>query len=413
MTLDYNWAKRAKWLTQALILSGTLNVALIATFAYFSLKEKELSCVLEHPLKPPEAKAPTNIELLRSYSILPYQELILRLENKELVEQGFTKRDLSLSCLSAFHHFNIDKALGGIPLKKREVSFTNPSRQETLTLPLFAGLTDTQFLAIINYAKTEKWPLTSQGLFYELTRNTDSQDPSLIEAFVLTPEYQSVKTLCSSFPKEDLLQLMKEGSWEQIRTLYEEQKTTLDLSVDKKRSFLSSYLDNHSKTAATLLIQNEVEFVEKRLSDSQLLTLLDLCCSHTPQLEQLAKQLLLSPRTEPVWKKAAALLYSFKGESYPEPYDHALSVKRFCPEKITIQQATPSPNASLQINNTVQKTLIHTVAPGENLWKIAKKYRVSIEAIMKCNHLETDKVRPGKQLQIPQGTGSHPPAQKG
>ena len=44
---------------------------------------------------------------------------------------------------------------------------------------------------------------------------------------------------------------------------------------------------------------------------------------------------------------------------------------------------------------------MHVIQSGENLWKIARKYKVSVEAIRKANHLETDKLRVGKQLIIP------------
>ena len=43
---DNPWASRAKWLTQALIISGTLNIGLIATFVYFVLKDKQASLAI-------------------------------------------------------------------------------------------------------------------------------------------------------------------------------------------------------------------------------------------------------------------------------------------------------------------------------------------------------------------------------
>jgi LysM repeat protein len=43
----------------------------------------------------------------------------------------------------------------------------------------------------------------------------------------------------------------------------------------------------------------------------------------------------------------------------------------------------------------------HTVQSGMNLWKIARKYKVSIDALKKANRLETDKLRPCKELIIP------------
>ena len=121
---DNHWAARTKWLTQALIISGAFNIGLISTFVYFVLKDKQE--ILTTGLKPLSTKDPlaTNIGILSSYSLLPYQELILRLDNSDLIEEGITKRDLSLACLVAFHHFNLDKALGGLSLQRRTIPFT-------------------------------------------------------------------------------------------------------------------------------------------------------------------------------------------------------------------------------------------------------------------------------------------------
>jgi hypothetical protein len=181
---DNLWVSRNKWLTQALIISVTVNIGLIATFINFVIKDKQEALALElTPVKETADPLATNVQLLRSYSLLPTQELLLRLENKDLLEEGLTKRDLSLACLVAFHHFNLDKALGGLPLQKRTIPFTNHEGQERIDVPVFPGLADYQFQAILQYAKTEKWPLTSQGLFYEMKRSGPPHDLSLLDAF--------------------------------------------------------------------------------------------------------------------------------------------------------------------------------------------------------------------------------------
>ena len=47
--------------------------------------------------------------------------------------------------------------------------------------------------------------------------------------------------------------------------------------------------------------------------------------------------------------------------------------------------------------------LVHTVYPGQRLGSIAKRYRVSIEAICGANGIQrTDIIRPGQELIIPQ-----------
>jgi hypothetical protein len=405
---DNQWVSRTKWLTQALIISGTLNIGLISTFVYFVLKDKQEAMAIA--LKPAATASrdalATNAQLFRSYSLLPYQELILRLENRDPIEEGLTKRDLALACLAAFHHFNLDKALGSLPLQKRMLPFTNNDGQETIDIPVFPGLADDQFLAILHYAKTEKWPLTSQGLFYEIQHCNSSCDVSLLDAFCLSPEYYAAYTLLIktglNLKREQLIELLAAGDWKTLSDLSLQQRIATDLTPDRRRRFLTDYLNNHSKTAARLLLEADLDFVSKRLDDAEILTLLDLYSDKTPSLETFAKELLTSPRTDAVWKRAASLLYTFAGEALPEPYDHALTIQRFLP------LAVPKPNPEPLIIQTKatpslkpQKKL-HTIEPGDNLWKIARKYHVSVEEIMRANHLESEKLRPGKQLEIPE-----------
>lgn len=423
-TQENSWIRRTKWLTQALIISGTLNIGLLATFAYFVLKERQGHFVLEMKPTLPELSAkdvaPTNVQLLRSYAVLPYQELILRLENKEPAEEGLTKRDLALACLTTFHHFNLDKALGGLPLQKKSVAFTNQEGQETIQLSVFPGLADYQFLAILQYAKTEKWPLSNQGLFNELKRSPEMHDPSLLAAFYLSAEYHGVYTLLTksglNLTGAQVIDLIIEGDWQQLTALNAEQRIELNLSPDKRRAFLLGYIKHHSKKAAQLLMENDLDFIAKRCNDTQILTLLDLYAEHSPALEQFAKELLTSPRTEAVCKKAASLLYTWAKEEWKEPYDHLAAIQRFCPIQIAIAPEPPKEEsvitavkATLQTKKPsqapslpAQKKKLHTIEAGDNLWKIARKYQVSVEELMRTNRMETEKLRPGKQLEIPE-----------
>ncbi len=244
---DNTWVSRTKWLTQALIISGTLNIGLISTFVYFVLKDKQAALAIEHTPAPAADVLATNAQLLRSYSLLPYQELLLRLENSDHIEEGLAKRDLALACLVAFHHFNIDKALGGLPLQKRTLPFTNNDGQETIDIPVFPGLADSQFHAILHYAKTEKWPLTSQGLFHEVKRSLAPRDPSLLDAFTLSPEFHAAHTLLTktglNLTREQAVDLIAEGEWNTLSEL----SLPIDLTPDRRRLFLLDYLNNHSE----------------------------------------------------------------------------------------------------------------------------------------------------------------------
>jgi LysM repeat protein len=47
------------------------------------------------------------------------------------------------------------------------------------------------------------------------------------------------------------------------------------------------------------------------------------------------------------------------------------------------------------------QTRTHTVAAGETLFGIARRYGVTVDAIRTANDLETDQVRTGQRLVIP------------
>ncbi len=188
--MEQPWLSRMKWLAAALIISGALNIAFLATFVAFLFQDRRLQ--IPKPASASSEKHATNISLLRAYCTLPFQELLLRLENQDLAEDGYTRRDLALACLVSFHHFNLNSALGTKIFPKRLIAFTDSQGLERIEIPIFQGLSDYQFEAILRYAKTEKWPLTTKGLFYELKKASHIKDPSLLEAFARSPEYETL-----------------------------------------------------------------------------------------------------------------------------------------------------------------------------------------------------------------------------
>ncbi len=100
--------------------------------------------------------------------------------------------------------------------------------------------------------------------------------------------------------------------------------------------------------------------------------------------ESFVRELIASPRTDAVRDFAGSLYPTFIAKQ-PEPTPVQEEPK-------VIQTALP----------VEKKKIIHTVEAGENLWKIARKYHVTADAIMHHNHLETDKVKPGRKLEIPE-----------
>jgi LysM repeat protein len=71
-------------------------------------------------------------------------------------------------------------------------------------------------------------------------------------------------------------------------------------------------------------------------------------------------------------------------DSAPTPYDAAAS---------TPAQAVPRPAAN--------SSKTHVVGRGDSLWKISKKYGVSIDAIKQANGMKNDTAVLGAKLKIP------------
>jgi len=410
---ENQWMRRVKKLTQALLFSIALNIGLLASFAYIAFKEKHqiVAYAPKAAIKETALEAESNVSVLRAYSQLPFQELLLKLENTELVEEGLSKRDLALSCLVVFHNFNLERALGGLVLQKRLLPFPSADGQESMDLAVFPGLADYQFQAILQYAKTEKWPFTSQGLFYEIKRTSAQIDTSLLEAFYLAPEFHMIQMLFVrtgiAISKEHLVQLVAEGEWKTLKEFTEAQKDLADFTPDRRRALLVEYFNGGSKIAARVLLETDLEFSLKRLDDAQSVAMLEMCPEKFLELELFAKGLLNSPRADPVWKRAALSLYAFAGEAMPEPYDHQAVLRRFLPEALPPAQQEVAASVSekkqalVAASSPEEKKQIHVIEAGDSLWKISRKYHVSVEELKKANHLETEKLRLGKQLEIP------------
>lgn len=389
--------KNFRTLAIALIFSGALNIAFVAAFVFSSMKERELTLsVSKH--KQTHRLEMSHGQCLESMAKLTFRELVSFLTNKSFVEEGYAKRDLALASLVSLHHFNIEKALSASPPQVRTLTFA-----EGQTVDAFPGLSEEQFEAIIRYAYQEKWPLTAKGIFALLQRKENPRDESLEQAFLITPEFYSLqvffqKTGCSQEPIA-LLHLVCEGTWDLLEGFVREQTQILDFSIDKRRALLLSYLALHSPTAAQLLLRTDSVFALKKLEDRGLLELLALLKTQTEEGTQFCIELLRSPRGDAIWQAAATTLYAYAGEAPTAPIDPKVALARFAPsEAPKLTPALPSAR-------------FHIVKNGENLWKIARQYKVKVDAIVKLNGLEKEALFPGMTLKLPQaqGTGSDPP----
>lgn len=434
-------------LTTALFISGGLNVVLAALFCYWLMYERpptpfyELKPASQMEQQSPLAIDHSNNEVIRYFRKMPLEWLVTRLKNTQLVENGYTQRDLALAGLVAFHHFDLERAMAGVapPNQKRSIVYGKFRDGRPAELIVYPGLTDKQFEAIVAFATRERWPLTSKGLFLAL-RKLQEPNPSLADTFIMTPEFQMAEMLFGrgeiAVDKNELLEVLLQGDWEALNTFAIQQRASQDLSPARRQRLLLDYIQRHSKAAAYLMLKTDGDFAARKLDDVHVLMVLQLLEKKNSLAEQFAATLLTSPRSDEVWKLAATRLYEYAGESLPDKQIYHAALSRFVPKNTVIQAAEPpapvlatkappilpppprppvsklSPSKPVLANAKPKATIppkpkdtTYIVQEGDNLWKIAKRHKIDMQQLKAYNKLKTDVLRPGATLKIPQKKG--------
>lgn len=329
-------------LTILLAISGSLNIIFASIIFYLATSERPPTPYFElRPAKGGEQQAPLAIErsdseVIRYFRRMPLQWLISRLKNTQLVENGYTQRDLALASLVAFHDFDLERAFSGLPKpdQKRRMIYGSFSDGRQAELIVYPGLSDQHFNAICSFTATERWPLTSRGLFLALQKEEkENDDPSLADTFFMTSEFSSLEMLFRrnhvTVVKEELLKVVLEGNWIMLSNFAEKQKISQDLSAARRQNFLLEYIQKKSKAAAQLMLKTDGSFAARKLDDKQVLLLLQLIDEKSPQAEQFALTVLTSPRSDAVLKLAAERLYEYNGAVIPDAALHQAALSRF------------------------------------------------------------------------------------
>lgn len=448
---DYHQQKQRR-LSTVLFISVGINLLVLTLFSYWLVRERHPTPYFE--LKPadsdqeqiPLADCRNCLEVITSLQRLSYEQLLNKLENSRLVEDGFSERDLTLSTLIAFYHFDLSKVLIEKPQEKRTLNWKNPITNEQVLIPIYPGLTNNQFASIQNFARTERWPFTSKGMFNLLQKQNEEEniDSSLAETFILTPEFLTIellfKRLDPPVSKQKLLEMMLEGNWDYINKFVEQQKQVNDLSIARRQKLLLDYIKQNSEIAAYILLEIENEFAVKKLDDAQVLAVLQLLPTKTLDSEKYALTLLTSPRGNSVWQQASLRLYEYAGEPIPKDWNYMTSLKRFAPEKVLAKEAEKKEKKSVPVvpakiakvpvaaakpivktaptKVIPSKTIIakanptstpakkdnyrlYIVQEGDSIWKISRRFGVDMEDLKKKNQLKSTAIKPGTVLKIP------------
>ncbi len=435
MTTDHDYLqKKNTILFRALALSGAINILVLCLLSYWIIRERPPTpyCELKPQKKDQTNKVvdPTDWagELVALHS-LSFNQLVSQLESNKIIGNAYREKDIALACLIDFHDFDLQRALlpQNLPLDKHLIRWT-PNSDQLVFLSLYPNLKQSDFQHIIQFAKTERWPLTAKGLFLQLQKqlaDKQNDDPTLIEAFAMTSEFWTMELLLNrgdtALNQLEIAQLIAQGNWQILSKFIEQQRENHDLSDERRREVLFEYVKVGSQAAAQLLVVLEKEYILTKADDGQIISILELLSQNNAANELFAKELLMSPRSKPVWQNAASLLYQFAGEKKPEIWNYQNIVTRFIssPAKKTFQPfpVVNSSSSSPQINTKPTATLLQKTKPlplkknetiifycvqkGDTLWKISKKFKVNIETIKKINQLSSDIIKPGKTLKIP------------
>lgn len=442
-----NSINHTRRLAAALIVSGALNIFLLALIFYWAEQERTLASYFGQRLVPEQvqqvpltAAHQSNSAVIRAFRKMSFAQLKAALADSQLVENGYTHRDLALASLVAFHHFDLGRALSGCaPVQQRRLAYGKYRDGRVAELTVFPGLSEHHYARIVDFAATERWPLTGKGLFATLkqlrgNRPDAIRDTSLSDAFYMTQEFAAVEALFGrsspAVERYELLDTLLQAEWSALIGFIGQQHALQDPSITRRQLFLQEYVKLGSKSAAYLMLKVDGDFALKRLGDAQVVQLLHLLDEKRAESERFALALLTSPRTDAVWQAASARLYQYAGEAVPEKCHHSAALAKFVPQHAVVPEVQPiasvkEPTAtpaaprvaappSQKIASVPAKPLkappsliakskdsLYIVQEGDSLWKISRRFNVDIDCLKSHNRLDSDLLKPGKPLRIP------------
>lgn len=437
MTDNFLLTSKIRRLSIALTISSVINIGVLALLSYSMIHERpptpycELKPANADQLQTPLADYRGSAEVIAQLSKLSFQQLVNRLNHTQLIENGYAERDLALACLASFYHFDVERAAGYQDLLQRRVfTWKNNATGENLILTVYPGMTNAQFNSIIQFAKTEQWPLTTEGLFLSLKKQKESQniDPGLVETFLLTPDFWTVELLFNRFSptirKQKIMELLLEGNWNLFKQFVDQQRHLQDVSDARRQKFLLDYIKLGSESAAEILLVTDWDFATKKMDDAQVISLLQALPKKVDS-ERYAKEMLTSPRHLSVWQQASLRLYEYAGEAIPTDWNYKTSVTRFVPEKANeipsspiekvVIKTEPSKSIPKEIKTVEKKPVIakpiekakspqyrlYIVQEGDSLWKISRRFGVDMEVLKERNQIQSSAIKPGTVLKIP------------
>ena len=358
--------KKIKFLIVALSISGAFNVALLINFSFLAFKQNT-TAIQEFTTTNQTVVVKEITTTLKDLLDQPMDRLVVLLNDGTSLEEGYKIRDLALAILVNYHYLNIEKALPGLDVQKRVAIFEKKDTGEQFEIILFPGLSKDHFVAISKFVNSEKWPYTSEGLFFELKKNGLGCERSLKDTFYKTTQFELIEILFKrseiKASSEVVLKLLLDADFsildQQVTKLKHKGELTKDILVE----FLKEYLRFNSTSAANLLIEADANHVLKNFEDGELKKLIKLLKNKNQVTLKFLQGVMSSLRSDDIRKEAAK-------------------------------------NPPLEISSSKIKK--YTIKEGDTLWGIAKVHKVSVQKILELNQIEKNKpLQIGKSLNIP------------
>ncbi|WP_213318708.1 LysM peptidoglycan-binding domain-containing protein [Chlamydiifrater volucris] len=366
---------QGKWLSQSLILSIALNVVFLFLL-YSAVFRKDIYKLnlFNGPMiarTRSSAVFPDNfIEIMTS---LPLGDLFTLLDSEGTVH-GRPLKQFALGAAVSFHHFDIVKAV------EKPVSMVElEEKGKKILVP--EGLKELEYSLAKKFFAEEKYPYTSRGLFILLNQGLQSGNVSeeLIVAFCSTPEFLYLRNLLVGAEEKvsslaSLVRMVILGGEEVFFSLCSEKSRATLISDAARRQCLSTYLRAEFPLASLLFLVHDSDYVVHTFPDERLIKFLRILPMSSPYAEKFCCQILSSPRSSEVKVVAQALL-----------------------SKEDVRKR------NVRSGDTLGDSKEYIVKEGDSLWSVAKKFRVSVDALSQANGMKTSKILPGNRLKIPCG----------
>ncbi|AHK63796.1 hypothetical protein BOKEGFJH_00923 [Chlamydia avium] len=352
--------KNTRWLWQALILSAGLNIVFLLLF-YTTIFRKDLYKLqlFSGPLVARSCRVQKIPEDFLDYlSESSLEDLYCLLDENRL----FYGRPIKLWALSvAMHTYNIDVASAlSHPLVFTELR----SGGKTWLLP---NLDEKDYCSIRQYLSCQRYPFTSQGLFLTLAKNIDHGlvDEECLYHFCLTEEFLYLRTLLCGAEEQvstiaALAHMVIRNGEKVFFSLCDKHNRSTAISDQQRRKVLCTYVDLGEPLAALLLLVHDEDWVIHEFTDEVLQSFVFLLPKESPYSKKFISRLLSSPRCH-IYQHHEAVIDKDSPIKYEE----------------------------------------YVVKEGESLWLIARRFGITVEEIMRENHMNHHRLMPGTRLKLP------------